>query len=163
MSGANHSDDGTIDPEARTASVSRAIAAEPASVFAVLRDPALHAVIDGSGTVQGARQSGAPLLEDGSKFGMRMRLGLPYVIANTVVEYDQDRLIAWRHVGGHRWRYIIEPGDKPGTCTVTETFDWSTSLFPPYITLLRWPERHLPNMARTLERLDRYVTTGQAD
>jgi hypothetical protein len=157
------STDGTIDTKARTASVTRHIAAEPSAVFAVLRSPALHAVIDGSGTVQGARDSEAPLLEAGSKFGMRMRLGLPYVIGNTVVEFEMDRRIAWRHVGGHRWRYTIEPGETPGTCVVTETFDWSTSLFPPYITLLRWPERHLPAMTRTLERLDRYVTTGAPD
>jgi uncharacterized protein YndB with AHSA1/START domain len=156
-------DTGTIDPSARTASVTRAIAAEPAAVFAVLRNPALHAVIDGSGTVQAARDSEAPLLEAGATFGMRMRLGVPYVIGNTVVEYEPDRRIAWRHIGGHRWRYEIEPGATPGTCLVTETFDWSTSLFPPYITLLRWPQRHLPAMARTLERLERYVTTGSAD
>jgi hypothetical protein len=29
-----------------------------------------------------------------SKFGMDMKIGAPYKILNTVVEYDQDRLIA---------------------------------------------------------------------
>jgi hypothetical protein len=33
------------------------------------------------------------------------------------------RLIAWRHVGPHRWRYELEP-DPAGT-RVTETWDAS--------------------------------------
>ena len=91
----------TIQGE-RKVSVSRTIAAEPSAVFAVLTDPAQHSVIDGSGTVRQPR--GNPeRLELGSKFAMDMKMGLPYVIRNTVVEYEPDRLIAWRHWGGHRW------------------------------------------------------------
>ena len=40
----------TSDP--RQVSVSRVIAAEPDAIFAVLADPAMHRVIDGSGTVR---------------------------------------------------------------------------------------------------------------
>ncbi len=146
----------------RKVSVTRKVAAPAAQVFAVVRNPALHAVIDGSGTVKGASDTDAPLLEMGSKFGMSMRMGVPYSIANEVVEYDPDRLIAWRHMGGHRWRYLVEP-DGDDACTVTETFDWSTSRLPLLIQVMGMDRKHIPNMEKTLERLDRYVTTGSAD
>lgn len=146
----------------RKVSVTRKVAAPAAEVFAVVRNPALHAVIDGSGTVKGAADADAPLLEMGSKFGMSMRMGVPYSIANEVVEYDPDRLIAWRHMGGHRWRYLVEP-DGDDACTVTETFDWSTSRLPLLIQVMGMDRKHIPNMEKTLERLDRYVTTGSAD
>ena len=87
---------------------------------------------------------------------MKMRIGLPYRIGNTVVEYEPDRLIAWRHAGGHRWRYELEPVD--GGTKVTETFDWSTARSPRFIELMGYPDKHPENMTRTLERLDDHVT-----
>lgn len=104
--------------------ISRSITvhARPETIFAVLADPRRHHEIDGSGTV---RQSidGPERLTMGSRFGMSMRMGagLPYRMHNTVVEFEQDRLIAWRHFGGHRWRWeLAAQGD---TTRVTETFD----------------------------------------
>lgn len=138
-------------------SVSRVIDASPEDIFAVLTDPAQHPVIDGSGTVKAAG-SGAERLELGSKFGMKMRIGLPYRIGNTVVEYEPDRLIAWRHAGGHRWRYELEPVD--GGTEVTETFDWSTARSPRFIEMMGYPDKHPENMTRTLERLDDHVTAA---
>jgi len=135
--------------------VSRTIAATPAAIFAVLSDPSLHAVIDGSGTVQGAH-SNERQLRLGSKFSMGMRMGVPYRISNEVVEFEQDRLIAWRHLGGHRWRYELRPVD--GGTEVTETFDWSTSRAPKGIELAGYPRRHVPNMERTLERLEAFLS-----
>jgi uncharacterized protein YndB with AHSA1/START domain len=142
----------------RTVSVRRVIATEPADIYRVLTDPSQHAVIDGSGTVRHVR--GNPeRLELGSRFTMDMHLGLPYVIRNVVVEYEPDRLLAWRHFGRHRWRYRLEPtGD--GSTLVTETFDWSTSVLPQGIELVGYPRRHPPAMQRTLARLDALVTTG---
>lgn len=135
--------------------MSRTIAATPAAIFAVLSDPSLHAVIDGSGTVQGAH-SDERQLRLGSKFSMGMRMGVPYRISNEVVEFEQDRLIAWRHLGGHRWRYELRPVD--GGTEVTETFDWSTSRAPKGIELAGYPRRHIPNMERTLERLEAFLS-----
>ena len=135
--------------------MSRTIAATPAAIFAVLSDPSLHAVIDGSGTVQGAH-SNERQLRLGSKFSMGMRMGVPYRISNEVVEFEQDRLIAWRHLGGHRWRYELRPVD--GGTEVTETFDWSTSRAPKAIELAGYPRRHVPNMERTLERLEAFLS-----
>lgn len=40
----------------------------------------------------------------GMQFGMDMRIGANYKILNTVVKFDEGRLIAWRHFNGYRWR-----------------------------------------------------------
>lgn len=98
------------------------IAAPPATVFAILADPRQHARIDGSGNVVGTDEP-APLAL-GSEFGMSMRMGAPYRITNRVVEFEQDRLIAWRHMGKHVWRYQLSPTADGGTA-VTETWDLS--------------------------------------
>lgn len=145
----------TIDMDAKRTYASRVIAAPPEKVFAVLQDPTLHPVIDGSGSVKGARSSTAKL-EMGTKFGMNMRIGLPYVISNEVVEFEQDRRIAWQHFGKHRWRWELEPVD--GGTKVTETFDWSKSRSPWFIEQMKYPSRHEPNIERTLERLDAFLT-----
>jgi hypothetical protein len=99
-----------------------AVIPAPASVvFAILADPRQHPRIDGSGTVRG-NVSGPERLVLGSRFGMDMKQGAPYKITNKVVEYDEDRLIAWRHIGLHRWRYELEPTNDGGT-RVTESWD----------------------------------------
>ena len=46
---------------------------------------------------------------------------MPYKITNEVVEFDEPSLIAWRHMGGHIWRYRLRPVD--GGTEVTEEFD----------------------------------------
>ena len=136
-------------------SVSRVIAAPANVIFDVLADPNQHAAIDGSGTVQSARK-GSQRLAMGSKFGMSMKMGVPYLISNKVVEFEEDRLIAWRHFGRHRWRYELE--EVEGGTKVTETFDWSTSPIGKGIELAGYPKSHVPNMEKTLERLDDLVT-----
>lgn len=136
-------------------STSRVIAAEPQKLFDVVADPSLHHVIDGSGTVRGVR-GGSRKLALGDRFSTSMRIGVPYVISNRVVEYEEGRRIAWAHIGGWRWRYEFEPVE--GGTRVTETFDWSQSRAKPYVRLMRWGERNLPNMERTLARLEAYVT-----
>jgi uncharacterized protein YndB with AHSA1/START domain len=136
-------------------SVSRVIDAPPSAIFAVLTDAEQHPVIDGSGTVKATTSSdGQPEL--GSKFGMKMRMGLPYRMSNEVVEFEQDRLIAWQHLGHHRWRYELEPVD--GGTEVTETFDWSTARSPKFLELMGYPKKHPEAMTTTLERLDAHVT-----
>ena len=136
-----------------TRSVSRSVVVEaPASVvFDLLADPARHAELDGSGSVKG-RVTGPARLSPGARFGMRMSLGLPYVISNVVVEFEEDRRIAWRHLGRHVWRYELEPL-ADGTTRVTETFDWSTALVPPVLELLGFPGRNAKGIEATLPRL----------
>ena len=75
-------------------------------IFAILSNPRRHKEIDGSNTIQG-KLSGPERLSLGAKFGMSMHLGIDYKIRNTVVEFEENKLIAWRHLGRWRWRYEI--------------------------------------------------------
>ena len=140
-------------------STSRVIAASAADIFAVLTDPSQHPVIDGSGSVRRVMWGADRLTGVGDAWWVAMLIGVPYVVRNVVVEYEQDRLLAWRHVGRHRWRYELEPLDDGDSTQVTETFDWRHALSKTYIEALRWPQRHAPHMEKTLERLDAHVTT----
>ena len=100
-----------------------AINAPAEKIFAILSNPHQHKEIDGSHTIQ-ENISGPDKLVLGSKFGMKMRLGVNYRIKNTVVEYQENSLIAWRHVGRWIWRYeLVNIG--PQMTQVTETFDAS--------------------------------------
>jgi hypothetical protein len=140
-------------------SVSRVIAADPQTLFDIVADPTLHHVIDGSGSVKGVR-GGTRKLALGDTFSASMRIGVPYLITNKVVEYTEGRRIAWAHIGGWRWRYEFEPVDEgDGVATrVTETFDWSTSKAGAYIRLMRWAAKNRTSMERTLARLDAFAT-----
>jgi len=134
----------------RSVSRSAVVAAPPAEVFALLADPRRHAEIDGSGTVKGLVQ-GPERLSLGDRFGMRMRLGVPYVISSEVVELEPNQRIAWRHIGHHIWRYELEPVD--GGTRVTETFDWAHARSPLALELLGIPARNARSIDATLERL----------
>lgn len=141
----------------RKVSVSRVIDAPPEAIFDVLASPAAHALIDGSGTVKG-EGFGPDRLAEGDEFGMKMKMyGVPYKMSSKVVEFEDNRRIAWAHFGKHRWRYELEPVD--GGTKVTETFDWSTSRMPKFIELMGYPKKHVPSMEATLERLDQHLSS----
>lgn len=142
----------------RVVSESVTIPAAPEAIFEILADPRRHPEIDGSGTLRG-RATGPARLSHGEEFGMDMRLGpLRYRIRNRVVEFEEGRRIAWRHLGGHRWRFVLEPGEA-GT-RVTESFDYSR--FPwwsaTFIELLRYPARNRAGIRATLARLSEAAT-----
>ncbi|MFQ5556186.1 MAG: SRPBCC domain-containing protein [Acidimicrobiales bacterium] len=134
--------------------MTRVIRHPPEKIFDLVASPAGHARIDGSGTVRGPI-SGPDRLELGSRFRMGMKLGVPYRISSTVKELEENRLIAWAHLGGHRWRYELESVE--GGTEVTETFDWSTARVPKLIELLGYPARHPAGMEQTLERIEQVL------
>ena len=134
----------------RAVSASAIVAAPPEAVFALLADPHRHHELDGSGTVRRA-VSGPRRLQLGDRFGMRMRIGLPYRITNRVVELEPDRRIAWWHFARAIWRYELVPAH--GGTRVTETFDWGGSPFARGIERLGWPARNGRSIAATLRRL----------
>jgi len=140
----------------QSVSASRLIDAPAHVIFSILADPSRHAEIDGSGTVRGTKDETPKRLQLGSKFGMKMKIFVPYDMRSTVVEYEENKLLAWAHFGKHRWRYELEEVD--GGTMVTETFDWSTALVPKAIELAGYPKKHLPNMQKTLERLEAVAT-----
>ncbi|MEU7478198.1 SRPBCC family protein [Lentzea sp. NPDC042327] len=136
----------------RSTSVTRTVPAAAERIFDLLADPAKHPLIDGSGTVRAPRPGAPARLSLGATFGMDMRIGVAYRIENTVVEFEEDRLIAWRHFNGHRWRWRLVPlGD--GTTEVTETFDWSTARTAWLLGLSGIPRRNEVAMKRSLDRL----------
>ena len=149
-------------------SVERFIKAPAADIFAIVADPARHHEIDGSGTVQGVKAdvaSSSTPLTLGSTFSMKMKMGLPYTMVNTIVEFEPDALIAWQPrpessvlatmIGGRIWRYELIPQD--GGTLVRETWDISQEKVP---SVMLKPMRKSTReaMAATLERLDKVVT-----
>ena len=70
---------------------------------------------------------------------------MPYRVQNEVVEFEEDRKIAWRHLGHHVWRYELEPVAE-GT-RVTETFEWAHARAPWALELLRVPQRNRKAMS----------------
>ena len=141
----------THDSNKKIARVSAVISANQQEIFALLADPAQHATIDGSGSVKSSRDEHPTRLELGTKFGMEMKVGVPYKITNEVVEFIEGERIAWRHFGGHIWRYILEPVD--GGTKVTEQFDWNKSKSPLILKLRKSPQENAKYMEKTLENL----------
>jgi len=114
--------------------VQRTIAAEPAAIFAILRDPQGHVTIDSSGTLQSA--DGEPVSAVGDSFVVHMDrealndypLG-KYDVTVKILAFEPDREIAWTVLGqmqppiGHVFGYRLEPA-ADGTL-VTSYCDWS--------------------------------------
>ncbi len=114
--------------------VQRLIAAEPAAVFSVLRDPKGHVAIDSSGMLMDS--TGDPVNAAGDSFVVHMDrealndypLG-EYDVTVTITKYVPDREIEWTILGqirpqlGHVYGYTLE---SDGTATrVTSYYDWS--------------------------------------
>ena len=109
----------TGNPRIKSASI--IINAPVKRVFDVVANPHLHAVIDGSKSVKSVIY-GPDRLSLGDKFGMNMQIGIKYKITNTVVEYEENKVIAWRHLGRWIWRYEFRE-ISPNQTVVTESFD----------------------------------------
>ena len=111
-------------------SVERVINAPATDIFAVVADASMHPKIDGSGSVKHLKQDAPKRLGPGDTFGMSMKLGVPYSMSNTVIEFEPDKRIAWqttfagplgRFIGGRIWRYELEAAG--GGTLVRETWD----------------------------------------
>ena len=146
-----------------TVSVERFIASPPGPIFALIADPTRHREIDGSGTVRDAKQASQEL-KLGSSFGMAMKMGLPYSMVSTVVEYEKDALLAWQTrgptaigklVGGRIWRYELEAED--GGTLVRETWDISRESLLTKPLVRQGGKATAKNMAATLDRIAEIV------
>ena len=76
-------------------STERTIDAPPDAIFALLADASRHPDIDGSGTVKKAKEE-SRRLGLGDTFGMSMHQGIGYSMVNTVIEFEENRRIAWQ-------------------------------------------------------------------
>jgi len=144
---------------ARVVSAERVIQATPEKIFDLLADPTQHPRFDGSDTVKAARGD-AVRLALGAQFSMDMRMGIPYRIKNTVVEFEDGRRIAWQHPAHNVWRYELEPVD--GGTRVRESFDWTNGRGRKVIELMGVPKKNRKAMEATLERLAYLVEGGPA-
>ena len=146
-------------------SVERVIPAPPEQVFAIIADPHRHHEIDGSGTVRDAHGE-AQRLSLGAEFGMSMKWFVPYAMKSRVIEYDENRRLAWQTVpvyplsdrlaGGRIWRYELEPVE--GGTLVRETWDISQEAGLSKPLVARGRAKTVENMDKTLARIEELVT-----
>jgi len=144
--------------------VERVIPAPPEKIWALVADPRRHKDINGNDTVRDAFDVPQQLAL-GSTFGMNMEFGGDYTMVNTVIEYDENRRIAWqarppaggsrwRHMfGGRIWRFELEPVD--GGTRVRESWDVSQEgTFGTRWLVRLYGTKTKANMVRTLDRIE---------
>lgn len=151
--------------------VDRAIAAEPAAVFDVLRSPQGHVAIDATGMLMSA--DGDPASAVGDRFVVHMDrdslrdfdLG-EYDVTVVIETFEPNREIAWTIDGtmqppmGHVYGYRLEPID--GGTLVTSYYDWS-NLHEQYAGFAdRFPIISENSLRATLGILARTVAPGRS-
>lgn len=153
-------------------SETRDIDARAARIFTILCDPAMHAEVDGTGMLRASDDS-SPVTQVGDVFYINMvhwHLG-NYVMANHVVAFQQDRLIAWEpvvfsyenpeyqssvgHPGLREWGWQLEPLSDDRT-RVTEFFEGSR-LPEELRKFIEDGEFWRPAMVTSLDNLERLV------
>lgn len=114
--------------------VSRAIAADPATIFGIVSSPEGHVAVDASGMLMSS--TGEPATAVGDTFTVHMDrealndfpMGL-YDVEVHITAFEQDREVAWTIKGqikpqiGHVYGYRLDPID--GGTLVTSYYDWS--------------------------------------
>ena len=147
-------------------SVERLIPAPAEAIFDLLASPARHHELDGSGHVQQAKSNAPDRLTKGSSFGMSMRMGVPYSMVSTVIEFEEGRRIAWqthgptaigKYVGGRIWRYELEPTE--GGTLVRETWDISQESFFTKPMVRTAAEQTRRDMEATLATIEKIVAS----
>ena len=131
------------------------ISAPAEKIFYLLANPHRHPDFDGSRTVQRSL-SGPTRLYLGARFGMQMRIKIPYLITNTCVEFEENRLVAWRHFSHHVWRYeLVELG--PTRTQVTEYFDGRPARSQYWLKKINAYSNNQKAILKTLVRLKELV------
>lgn len=160
------------DQSARRIEVDRAVAAEPAEIFEVLRSPSGHVQIDASGMLMSADGESATAV--GDRFTVHMDrdslrdfdLG-EYDVIVVFTAFEQDREIAWTIDGqmqppiGHVFGYRLEPID--GGTLVTSYYDWSNidQAYEEHVDNI-FPVVSEQNLRGTLGILARTVAPGRS-
>jgi hypothetical protein len=92
---------------------------------------------------------------------MSMHMGAGYTMTNTVIEFEQDRRIAWqstmagflgRFLGGRIWRYELEPVE--GGTRVRESWDISRDHQRMFLRHGKVTDATRANLEKSLARLD---------
>jgi uncharacterized protein YndB with AHSA1/START domain len=156
-------------------SVSRRIEAPAAAIFAILADPSRHPGVDGTGMLQEGGPSSV-IAGAGDVFVMKMHFAAlgDYEMINYVVEFEENRRIAWEpgpgrghpaaeavptgNRPGHRWSFELTPDGDDATI-VKESYDCSDA--PEELqSAVDGGRRWLDGMTETLARLDELVATA---
>jgi len=143
-------------------STERIIATPPEAIFDLIADASRHPDIDGSGHVKQVKAGGPERLSEGSTFGMSMHMGIGYSMVNTVIEFEDNRRIAWqaqlsgflgKWIGGRIWRYELEPVE--GGTRVRESWDISRDHQKAFLRRSsKLAEETRSNMDKTLARIE---------
>ena len=142
-------------------STERTIPASPGAIFDLLADASRHPDIDGSGAVKEVKGERSVRLGLGDTFGMSMHMGVGYTMVSTIIEFEENRRIAWqsrisgplgRFVGGRIWRYELEP--VGGGTRVRESWDISQDHQRPFLKLGKVATATKSNMDKTLIRIE---------
>ena len=150
----------TDDQPARVVTASREISADARTIFELIADPAEQPRWDGNDNLREAA-AGQRVRAVGDVFTMRLRRG--GIRENTVIAFEEGRLIAWRpnvpgrQPPGHLWRWELEPLDQSRT-RVTHTYDW-TELTDPN----RLPRARATTPERLMASIDRLAAIAEAD
>jgi hypothetical protein len=146
-------------------STERVIPAPPEAIFDLVADASRHIDIDGSGQLRGVKPGVPDRLSLGATFGMSMHMGMGYSMVNTVIEFDENRRIAWkatiagflgRFVGGRIWRYELEPVE--GGTRVRESWDISEDHQRLFLRHDKVAGATRANMEKSLARLEELTT-----
>jgi len=161
----------SVPTTARRIEVQRAIAADPTTIFDVLRHPQGHVDIDASGMLMSATGDAAGAV--GDRFTVHMDrdslrdvdLG-EYDVEVVMAVFEPDREIAWTIDGvmqppmGHVYGYRLEPIE--GGTIVTSYYDWSNlhEQYEPIVAI--FPVVSEQHLRGTLGILARAVAPGMA-
>jgi Polyketide cyclase / dehydrase and lipid transport len=147
--------------------VQKVVHAPAEAIFALVADPARHPDIDGSGSLQGAKTDAPRRLALGSTFGMSMKVVIRYSMVNTVIEFEENRRIAWqarppgflgRFTAGRIWRYELEPAE--GGTLVKESWDLSQDHQRMFLKIGGLPDKTRKSMEKTLDRIEELTAAG---
>jgi hypothetical protein len=151
------------------------INAPTARIFSLLADPAMHPRVDGTGMLRSAVEN-RPISKLGDVFFMSMTHWTRgnYITENHVVEFEQDRRIAWEPVaqksesskfdsnGGTResrwWGWQLEPLNEEKT-RVTEFFE-GRHLSEELRRYIKDGEFWRPAMVTSLKNLEELATSA---
>jgi len=160
------------EPASRRIEVDRTIAADPTTIFDVLRSPSGHVAIDASGMLMSAE--GEPAEAVGDRFLVHMDrdslrdfdLG-EYDVEVVIETFDPGREIAWTIAStmdpplGHVYGYRLDAVD--GGTRVTSYYDWSNihEQYEPMVEAV-FPVISETNLRATLGILARTVAPGRS-
>lgn len=147
-----------MSEETRIVSAERVIAADAATIFELIADPAEQPRWDGNDNLSEAA-TGQRVHQVGDTFVMK--LTNDNVRENHIVEFEEGRRIAWKPSApgeqppGHLWRWELEPQGE--STLVRHTYDWTELNDPARLNRARSTKE--PQLMASIERLTALAET----